>query len=85
MSMHNLGISVTIAEQYLIILISVRLENKMSMFVKNITMSVSLLKLVRTLLNHRVIETSTAAIFFSNGHYLKHLYTSDERHAWFHW
>ena len=39
----------------------------------------SILKLVCTLLNYRVLGTSTAAIFLSNDHSLyMHLYTSDE-------
>ena len=42
------------------------------------------LKLVRTLLNYRVLVTSTAAISLQINILSMHLYTSDQRHAWFH-
>ena len=42
------------------------------------------LNIVRTLLNYRLLGTSTAAIFFQVIILSMHLYTSDECHAWFH-
>ena len=42
------------------------------------------LKLVRNILNNRVLGTSKAAIFFKMIILSMHPYTSDGRHAWFH-